>query len=204
MSFARRLTTVRWHGAANVEDKVADPSEDQVERAVRALDQDAPTDLYIDGEDWWSMAIAGGGDHFIVFLTNLLSGKRFDLRAKRPESAAIHLITGGQRGRFPPEVAVTLSEALQAARRFVKDGRPDPALAWNEVQENFALPFDLAAKARAFQEDADGRTRVNVRLKDGRVVRDVLLTAHRYVVRQVGSEGIPFSPNEIADVEPAV
>lgn len=120
------------------EGDVERPTCEQVAAAIEALDGESRTMVTLApsppngspvGE--CHMAIGGGPDHFIVYLTrdnlgftNLVEPER------QTRTNNIRLFIGGQEGDYTESQCVTRPTAIRAARHYLERGNPDPTLTW--------------------------------------------------------------------------
>jgi hypothetical protein len=98
------------------------PTWDQVDAAIRALDGAARNDLYFhvrrdDLETY--LAVGGGNGRYIV--TGAIENETFPTVISGPESAQprVHLMVGGQMGDYPHNYILTLDTTLRAVHSFV-------------------------------------------------------------------------------------
>lgn len=117
---------------AGVGTYIPNPSLDDVEAAVRALDgmHNTMVVLGTDGPD--HMAIGGGAGRYIVYTTtdNLTFSVPTDPFAAE---GTVTLVAGGEEGEYPARQTVDLDMALRASRTYARDGSQDPTLAWEQA-----------------------------------------------------------------------
>jgi hypothetical protein len=112
-------------------ESVSHPAWSQIESAIRGLDgaRNSLITLAI-GETVPHMAIGGGPDRYIVYIT--FDNKSFSTLADPALGpGTIELVAGGQRGKYQKKNAVSLAFALQAAKVFALSGTLDSDLTWD-------------------------------------------------------------------------
>ena len=67
-------------------------------------------------------------------------------------------------------------------------------------QDKYRLSDELVEKTIHFSEFANGGAQATVKLKDGTMVNEVLLSGSRYVIAINGHETMPFDITDIVDV----
>jgi hypothetical protein len=130
------MTMCQWSGATVDSQIVPNPSLDQVEAAIRKLDNERFNDLYLqpvgdDPETW--LCVGGGAGRYL--LSGALGNQRFPTLVDPTKAAdpAVALTVGGQEVTYPANRVHSLNTALEAVRTFWKSGRfEDPGLLWIE------------------------------------------------------------------------
>ena len=129
------LTICNW--ASVPRDRVIkDPSWNDVESAIRTLDNESRNDLYltpIDASPDTFLGVGGGAGRYLVHGSE--AGERFPTLCD-PASTDEHLVplcVGGQLGEYPVRWIVDLDRALKAVRQFYEAGRFDCGVAWEYV-----------------------------------------------------------------------
>jgi len=64
----------------------------------------------------------------------------------------------------------------------------------------YTLPKHLIEKTAYCEEFANGGTQVNIKLRDGRVFRKILISNSTWIVAMRGYDDLPFDASEIEDV----
>ncbi|HEX2250595.1 MAG TPA: Imm1 family immunity protein [Gemmatimonadales bacterium] len=136
MSVAQ-LTIPRWRDGNVVNEIVAHPTWEQVEAAIRQLDNEAFNDLYLlpdanDSETY--LCVGGGGGRYV--LAGVLAGDRFPtlIDPNRPAEPTQLIRVGGQEGDYPANVVHDLNTTLQAVHAFWASGSFNGAgLHWEEL-----------------------------------------------------------------------
>ena len=131
-----RMTLCEWSGASLDSQVVSNPSLDQVEAAIRRLDNKRFNDLYLqpagaDTETW--LCVGGGAGQYL--LSGALGNQRFPtlVDPTRAAEPAVTLRVGGQEGTYPANRVHGLETALEAVRTFWKSARfEDPGFLWIE------------------------------------------------------------------------
>jgi hypothetical protein len=119
------LTVCEWNGPRMERTDVPNPTWDQVEDAIRDLDERTHNDLYLhpDASDLETyLAVGGGSGRYLV--TGSINNERFPTAAKSVEHDAPRelLVVGGQTGDYPRNWILDLDSALRAARAFFETG----------------------------------------------------------------------------------
>lgn len=132
-----QLTVSQWERGTVRNEIVANPSWDQVEAAVRRLDNDTFNDLYLqpDADNSETYLCVGGGAGRYV-LAGVLAGDRFPtlIDPTRPADPTELIRVGGQEGDYPANVVHDLDTTLQAVRAFWASGSFDGAgWHWEEL-----------------------------------------------------------------------
>ena len=123
------LRTDNWIGGDLKETVTLNPTIDDVNRALQALDQRQHTELAIIDNTWWIAHVGGGNGSYVVDIANQQTGETYQLSTSTTVGD-IELVAGGQRGVFSRSDVVDLASAEKALARFVQDGVPDPLLQW--------------------------------------------------------------------------
>ena len=72
---------------------------------------------------------------------------------------------------------------------------------WNILyQDKYKLTERLVKKASDFIEFANGGSQATIKLKDGTVVREVLLSNRTYIIAIRGYTTLTFSIEDVADI----
>jgi hypothetical protein len=135
--FVRLLTAPRWRGAGYTERSKDNPSWEDVEEAVRALDGDERNDVYLEGPGEAMMVIGGGPHHYVISVDvpdDQVGVKHFSAvnPAARPDET-IDVVVGGQLSDWPANLIVDLDVALSAARSYYRDGTLAASTQWERV-----------------------------------------------------------------------
>jgi Immunity protein Imm1 len=115
------LTVCEWNGQQMNRTEFPRPTWEQVEDAIRDLDERAHNDLYLhpDASNLETyLAVGGGSGRYLV--TGSVNNLRFPTAVKHAESNAARepLVVGGQTGDYPRHWILDLDSALRAARSF--------------------------------------------------------------------------------------
>jgi len=105
--------------------ELSDPTWEQVEDAIRDLDECSHNDLYLhpDASKLETyLAVGGGSGRYLV--TGSIDNDRFPTAVKAVERDVRHelLVVGGQAGDYPRNWILDLDSALRAARSFFETG----------------------------------------------------------------------------------
>lgn len=119
------LIICEWVGVCKNDVEIPHPAWEQVESAVRALNNRNINDVYLQphasSDEVW-MVIGGGAGRYLV--TGATSHERFPtlVNPKRAPGGYERLVVGGQEGEYPVEWIVDLEAALVAAHAFYLTG----------------------------------------------------------------------------------
>ena len=125
-----RLEWDAWHGDNTDTETLEDPAPDDVDRAVRRLDQRRYTELALHGSGGQYLAVGGGLGCYHVYVASVEHEDSVVLQSTIAKSGFEELISGGRLLRLPARSVVGLAEAARAAQTFLRTDRPDPALGW--------------------------------------------------------------------------
>ena len=111
--------------------KISNPSWEQIETAIQALEGQRHTLVGLTAGDAGTLLIGGGNGQYII---TALFGNNSHLTAGKSEADSIdvELTVGGQTGIYSSNKIWPLDIALQAARQFVDTGSLDSNLEWTE------------------------------------------------------------------------
>jgi hypothetical protein len=130
--YASELVTDYWQGLELTQERVANPSWDCIETAIRRLNGKEHTIATVRGEREAHMAIGGGKDGQYVVYATFDNLKFFTLASKWNAQTKIELVAGGQEGEYPDNIVVGVDRAIAAAKEFSEDGALNFALWWLE------------------------------------------------------------------------
>lgn len=116
---------------ADGEKQITNPSWEQIEAAIRALDANRYTLVSLTAGNAGTLLIGGGNGQYI--LTAFFEDDRH-LTARKSEanSSDVELTVGGQTGNYSSNEIWPLDTAIHAARQFVESGTLDNILEWTE------------------------------------------------------------------------
>jgi hypothetical protein len=132
-----RLTVCDWTRGVRSDIVIDDPSWQDVEDAIRALDGHRRNDIYLypdkQNEETW-LAI-GGGDGRYILTGGVAVDQEFPTltdpgKPPEPEEA---IVVGGQEGLYPGNWVLTLESALRGARAFYDVGGFQNDAPWTRV-----------------------------------------------------------------------
>jgi hypothetical protein len=107
---------------------ISNPSLEGIEEAIGKLDGDRTTLVMLATGSQAHMAIGGGKDAYIVYVT--FNNQTFYSLSIPAGDDQIKLVVGGQEGEYPASLCVSLEKALAAARTFATSGELDRSLSW--------------------------------------------------------------------------
>lgn len=119
------LVVAQWNHPHMESADILNPTWDQVEDAIHALDEETRNDLYLHplaSNPETYLAVGGGSGRYLV--TGSIDNERFPTVVKGSESTPTRelLVVGGQAGDYPSEWIHDLDLALRAARSFYETG----------------------------------------------------------------------------------
>ncbi len=111
------------------------PTWEQVQAVIQSLDARRCSDMLIEAANGALLVIGGGQGRFHVQLTYPRGTEPCNLLLTDPSRSrdTERLIVGGVSTDLPARWIVEEARALQAARRFFRDGTADPLLVWEAV-----------------------------------------------------------------------
>jgi hypothetical protein len=121
-----QLTLCQWEGGNLRSEIVQTPTWNQVESAVRRLDNERFNDLYLQPDATNSeiyLCVGGGNGRYV--LAGALSGEVFPslVDPSRAAEPTLLLRVGGQEGDYPANAVHDLETALEAVRAFWSTGQ---------------------------------------------------------------------------------
>jgi hypothetical protein len=125
-----RLEWDVWHGDHTDLEILDNPGPDDVDRALRRLDQRRYTELALHGSGGQYLAVGGGLGCYHVYVASVEHEDSVVLQSSIAKSGFEELISGGRLLRLPARSVVGLAEATRAAQAFLRVDRPDPTLSW--------------------------------------------------------------------------
>lgn len=127
---ASRLTICSWKGADRLDDVVSHPDSAAIELALRRLDAEQSTELFIEAADGSSLIIGGGKGQYIGFVGRSDEEIHNLICPQGSSERQVELCTGGQTGFYSERQVIDFGTALQAARTFAERGELDVSVAW--------------------------------------------------------------------------
>ena len=130
------LTISEWIGVSKKDTVVENPTWEEVEGAVRALNNRNLNDLYLQParQDPETFLCIGGGDgRYLV--SGSIGNEEFPtvVDPAKPSDVVEHLVVGGQTGDYAGNWIVDLETALRAARSFFESGDFGGDVQWERV-----------------------------------------------------------------------
>jgi hypothetical protein len=134
----RRLRGLRMELEVRRADRVDtavfdEPADNEVFRAVEALDQRRHSELTLIGEDGSYLAVGGGTGRFHVWMGSVEHDDRIVLQAAHGPLGEEPLVVGGRHGVYPAADVVDLVTATDAVREFLFTGLPHPDHTWRSA-----------------------------------------------------------------------
>jgi hypothetical protein len=128
--FVSDMTADCWTGNADVGKQVCNPTWDQIEGAIHALDGKTRTLVTMGGEGEAHMAIGGGKDGRYVCYATFDNEIFHNLLNPSKQEGIVMLVAGGQEGDYSAKMIVDLDAVLAAARTFAENGELDQSVEW--------------------------------------------------------------------------
>lgn len=125
-----RLEWDVWHGDHTDLETLDDPAPEDIDQALRRLDQRRHTEMALHGTGGQYLAVGGGLGCYHVYVASMEHEDSVVLQSTIAKAGFEELISGGRLLRLPARSVVGLAEAAQAAKAFLRADRPDPALLW--------------------------------------------------------------------------
>jgi hypothetical protein len=127
--FISKFSTENWQGNQNHGSLESARTWGEIEAAIRDLDGQRRTLVTLETESETHMAIGGGGDKYLVYVT--FDNENFSYLIDRTKSDNFEtLIVGGQEGFYPDKWCVDLKTTLKAAMSFAESGIVEKSLVW--------------------------------------------------------------------------
>jgi hypothetical protein len=114
------------------EEVVVNPSWQDIEAAINALDGKLRTVITISGEGEAHMAVGGGDSGQYVVYATFDNANFFTLLSLDQSEGKLLLFVAGQEGDYDKKIVVDLQSALTAAKTFAEDGKIDTTLEWRD------------------------------------------------------------------------
>ncbi|WNZ47100.1 Imm1 family immunity protein [Leptolyngbya boryana CZ1] len=135
--FISKYSVEDWQGNRNHGSARPAQTWDEIETAIRSLDEHHKTPVTLETEDETHLAVGGGQGKYLVYLT--FDNEKFHyLSDSSKQDEQENLVVGGQSGLYPAKYCVTLTTALKAAKTFVEFGVMEATLHW-KGEEAFEL-----------------------------------------------------------------
>jgi hypothetical protein len=129
------LIVCQWLGRSCQQTEILNPTWDQVEEAIRRLDNRVTNDLYLqphreDPETY--LCVGGGQGRYTV--SGSVNNETFPtvLDASKAALPKELLVVGGQSGWYPASMVHDLETALEASFAYFECGGPGGRLNWQE------------------------------------------------------------------------
>lgn len=135
--FISRFSVEDWQGTQNHSSIYMAQEWRQIESAINELDGQRKTLVTLEADRETHMAIGGGKDRFIVYLTFDNESFYYPV-ASLPFGQEETLVVGGQEGIYPSRLCITKELALKVAKSFAERGAMDQSVTWE--REGVAEP----------------------------------------------------------------
>jgi hypothetical protein len=127
--FISKFSVENWQGNLNKGSVQLVKNWQQIETAIHQLDGDRRTLVTLETEGETHMAIGGGKDKYLVYLT--FDNEKF-YQVIEPSSPDVEqsLVVGGQEGIYPAKFCVDKNTAIKAAKTFAELGVIEKSVTW--------------------------------------------------------------------------
>jgi hypothetical protein len=119
-------------GGRREEGVVDNPSWQDIEATINALDGKLRTVITIGGEGEAHMAVGGGSSGRYVVYATFDNANFFTLLSSDRSEGKLLLFVAGQEGDYDKKIVVDLQSALTAAKTFAEHGKVDTTLEWRD------------------------------------------------------------------------
>jgi immunity protein Imm1 of predicted polymorphic toxin system len=120
-----------WQEVGSRSDRLADPSDEAVEEAIRKLDGSTRNDLYLRAPGGQWMCVGGGPGRVIVTFAGGPGGPFYQaLSSSEEDGEDVQIRVGGQPVWMPARTLVAEDDAIAAAMEFVRTSDRPSSLAW--------------------------------------------------------------------------
>ena len=132
----KTLTTSYWDHKARVYEDIINPSWEQVEAAIRALNNRERNDIYLmpsESNPETYLSISGGNGRY--FVTGSIDNQRFPtvIDLKKSSQGKERLVSGGQEILISSQWIVDLETALNVIKSFYEAGGFNCGIEWQFV-----------------------------------------------------------------------
>jgi Immunity protein Imm1 len=129
--FISKFSVEKWAGPQNKGVLETVQGWTEIETAIRELDGHYKTLVTLEGDDETHMAVGGGLDLYVVYVTFDNETFHYLVDLSKPDTNE-RLTVGGQEGIYPVKLCVGISAVLKAARTFAEFGKMDKSLTWEQ------------------------------------------------------------------------
>ncbi|MFM7439587.1 MAG: Imm1 family immunity protein [Snowella sp.] len=129
--FISKFSSEDWQNNQNTE--VIHPAKNwqEIEKAIQELDGKHRTLVTLETDGEAHLAISGGPDKFIVYLT-FDNEVFYYLCGFAKSNLEESLVVGGQEGLYPAKFCVEIDLILQVAKTFAEFGTMDQTVVWEK------------------------------------------------------------------------
>jgi len=127
------LTVCEWFDRTRSDTEITKPAWEQVEVAIRRLDNDRWNDVYLypessDPETY--LCVGGGADRYLV--SGSIGNEVFPtvIDPANSDTKEVPLVVGGQEGLYPANWIVDLTTALRACKAYYELGHLGGDITW--------------------------------------------------------------------------
>ena len=112
---------------------IADPTDVQIEDAIRRLDGQQATLVSLEADDEARMWISGGDKQRYICTVTFDGSQCYNLVDPTQNKQSVSLVAGGQVGDYSGRLVVELDLVLRAAQKFSVDGVLAEELSWERA-----------------------------------------------------------------------
>ncbi len=127
--FVSKFSVEDWQGNQNKGCVQLVKEWGEIEKAISQLDGHRKTLVTLEADGETHMAIGGGKDKYVVYLT--FDNEQFYYIVELSKSEAEENLTvGGQKGFYPTKLCIDINTALKAAKTFAEIGAMEKSVIW--------------------------------------------------------------------------
>jgi hypothetical protein len=129
--FISTVSVEKWEGTQNKGVLETVQTWAEIETAIKELDGHDKTLVTLESDGETHMAIGGGIDQYIVYVTFDNETFHYLVDLSKPDTNE-RLTVGGQEGIYPLKLCIGISTVLKAAKTFAELGKMDQSLTWEQ------------------------------------------------------------------------
>jgi Immunity protein Imm1 len=127
--FISKFSVEDWQGNQNKGSVQPVKEWQQIEAAINQLDGHHRTLVTLETEGETHMAVGGGEDKYLVYLTFDNEQFHYIVEPSKPDLDE-NLVVGGQEGIYPAKLCIDKDTALRAAKVFAELGAMEKSVIW--------------------------------------------------------------------------
>lgn len=129
--FISKFSVDDWEGNQNQTSLEPVQNWAEIETVIKELDGYHKTLVTLEADGETHMAVGGGTDKYIVYLTFDNETFHYLVDPSKPDADET-LTVGGQEGIYPAKLCVGIDSALKAAKTFAERGIMDKSVLWKQ------------------------------------------------------------------------